>query len=65
MSSGVDGLLFVGQRTTNPKVAVRRPLESKLDPLFERTSQQVELDRLYDAERRYFLQMAPLQPSWS
>ncbi|CAL1129586.1 unnamed protein product [Cladocopium goreaui] len=62
---GVDGLLFVGQRTTNPKVAVRRPLESKLDPLFERTSQQVELDRLYDAERRYFLQMAPLQPSWS
>ena len=56
---GVDGLVFVGQRATNPKVTLRRPLESKLD-LFERRSQQVELNRLYDPDKRYFFELAPL-----
>lgn len=58
---GLDGLLFLGFPERNPKVVVRRPLDSKLDPLYERRSELVELPRVYAGCGCHELRMWPLR----
>lgn len=57
MMVGSDGLLFLGTTTSNPKVTLTRPAMSGLDEWFDSNSDQVELDRVFDAEKSYLLKM--------